>query len=111
MAQLAYDPEYASAMQSFLSKVEMPSTAPKAGDVETRRRNINTLMGDILAELPPVSDVKKKLVANVKSYDGYEVPLYAFTKVGTALTGYKPAIVYTHGGGYFCLSVEIYKPL
>lgn len=111
MAELAYDQEYASALQSFLSKVEMPAAAPKVGDIVTRRHNINKLMGDILAQLPPVSDVEEKLIANVKSYDQHEIPLYAFTKVGAAVTGSEPAIVYTHGGGYFCLSVEIYKPL
>jgi acetyl esterase/lipase len=68
-------------------------------------------MGDILAQLAPVSDVEEKLVANVKSYDQHEVPHYAFTKVRAAVTGFGPAIVYTHGGGYFCLSVEIYRPL
>ena len=98
MAQLAYDPEYASAMHSFLSKVETSSTAPKVGDVETRRTNINKLMGDILAELPAISDVEAKLVAHVKSYYGYEVPLYAFTKVGSAVTGTETSLIYTQGG-------------
>jgi acetyl esterase/lipase len=111
MAQLAYDSEYASALQLFLSKVEMPTIPPKVGDVISRRRNIDKLMGDILAQLPPISDVQERLVANVRSYGGHEVPLYAFTKVGAAVTGSEPAVVYTHGGGYFCLSVEIYKPL
>jgi acetyl esterase/lipase len=111
MAQLVYDPEYAVAIQDLMSKISMPSTPLEVGDIISRRENINKLMGDILAQLPPVSDVEDKLVANVKSYDGTEVPLYAFTKIGTAVTGADSAVVYTHGGGYFCLSVAIYKPL
>ena len=111
MPQLAYDPEYAKAIERLLSKVEMPAEPPKVGDIVSRRENIDKLMGDILAELPPVSDVEQNLVANVKSFDGCEVPLYRFTKIGAAITGSESAIVYTHGGGYFCLSVEIYRPL
>ena len=106
-----YDPEYAAAIQELTSKISMPLAPPKVGDVVSRRGDINKLMGEILAQLPLVSDVENRLIANVKSYDGHEVPLYAFTKIGAAVTGADSAIVYTHGGGYFCLSVEIYKPL
>jgi acetyl esterase/lipase len=111
MPQLAYDPEYAKAMQGFLSKVEMPAEPPKIGDVFSRRRNIDKLIGDILAQLPPISDVEQQLVAEIKSDDGFEIPLYRFTKIGAAVTGPKPTIVYTHGGSCFYLSVEIYRPL
>lgn len=111
MPQLKYNPEYATAMQAFLSKVEMPAELPKVGDILSRRQNIDKLMCDILSLLPPISDVEQDLIANVKSYDGFEVPLYRFTKIGAAVSGSEPAIVYTHGGGYFCLSVEIYRPL
>ena len=68
-------------------------------------------MGSILSRLPPVTDVEDELVGKCISYDGYDVPLYCFSKVGAAASGPAPAIVYTHGGGYFCLSIEISKPL
>ena len=68
-------------------------------------------MADILAQLPPVHDVEESLVGHVTSYDGFKEPLYCFSKIGAAVSSSSPTIVYTHGGGYFCLDVEIYKPL
>lgn len=111
MAPLQYDPEYAAAVQHLLSKLDMPTIPPRVGDIMTRRRNIDQLMRDILLQLPPVLDVEQNLVTDIKTYDGARLPLYSFTKVGAAVSGAESAIVYTHGGGYFCLSVEIYKPL
>ena len=87
---------------------------PPQGDPEdliTKRENTNKLMVDILSRLPPIGDVEETFVGHAISYDRFEVPIYCFSKVGVAVSGPAPAIVYTHGGGYFCLSVEIYRPL
>ena len=110
MTKSTLDPEFAKAIERTLSKLDIPPK-PKVGDVLTRRKDIDKLMGDLLSQLPPIYDVEKALIGHAESHDGYQVAIYRFKKSVPEMGSPGPAIVYTHGGGYFCLSVDIYRPL
>ncbi|KAK4543353.1 hypothetical protein LTR36_005712 [Oleoguttula mirabilis] len=112
MTGLKLDPDYAEALEKTLSLLgDKPAVTPKVGDVEARRTATNRSWPILVSQLPPTLDVEKTHVGNVKSYDGYEVPLYRFAKKGESQSGSAPAIVYTHGGGYIGLSVELFSPV
>lgn len=110
MSGLSYEKEFGKAVEAVLSKVQIPPK-PEVGDVKTRRENTNKLMSELMAKLPSASDVDKALVGHAKSHDGHDVAIYRFKKETPSIVSPGPAIVYCHGGGYFCLSVDIYQPL
>lgn len=112
MASLKLDPEYAQALEKTLSLLgDKPMVKPRVGDVATRRTSINQLWPTLLSQLPPTPCVEQTYIGDVKSYDGHEVPLYKFAKEDDSSASPAPAVVYIHGGGYFCLSVDMYSPL
>ena len=66
---------------------------------------------------PVVSDVEET-ISKVKSYDGVEIHLHRFVKkrstgsdTPTSTKAALPAVVYTYGGGYFCLGVPLYRKI
>jgi len=113
MPQLTLNPEYAEALEKItklLGGEEQPKT--RVGDIETRRTSTNRLWPTLLAQLPGTPDVERTHVADIPSYDGYEVPLFRFAKKHISTRDESaPAIVYIHGGGFFSLSVDAYSPL
>ncbi|KAK5122889.1 hypothetical protein LTR85_003454 [Meristemomyces frigidus] len=112
MSALKLDAEYAEALEKTLSLLgDKPAIKPRIGDVEARRTATNRTWPILLSQLPPTSDVERTHIGSVESKDGFEVPLYRFAKKGGSQSDAAPAIVYIHGGGYFCLSVEVYSPL
>lgn len=112
MTGLKLDPEYAKALEKTLSLLgDKPAVKPAPGDVDARRTATNRQWPILLSQLPPTPDVKMTHVGDVRSYDGFEVPLYRFARTGDNRKAPGPAVVYTHGGGYFCLCVELYSPL
>lgn len=96
MGRLSLDKEFDKAIQVVLSKLQIPPK-PETGDVMTRRENTNRLMTELLAKLPPATDVDKALMGYAKSHDGYEVAIYRFKKNVPAIDSPGPAIVYCHG--------------
>ncbi|KAK5128099.1 hypothetical protein LTR08_004204 [Meristemomyces frigidus] len=112
MAPLRLDPEYAQHLANVMSLfgTQTPPRA-KVGDVATRRTASDDLWPILMAQLPPTPDVEKTHLGHAKSFDGHEVPIYRFAKKGASQDTAAPAIVYSHGGGFIALSVELYSPL
>lgn len=112
MSSSLLNPEYVDAIeQAFGLRGDEQLPKPKVGDVESRRATINRSWPTLLAQLPAKPDVVKTHIADVASYDGYKVPLYRFFKKHDRPEAPGPAVVYIHGGGFICLSIEQYSPL
>ncbi|KIW35522.1 uncharacterized protein PV07_02212 [Cladophialophora immunda] len=104
---LALDPEFAKVLEPLLPAM---ANAPKlaVGDVAGRRQALDAFFGPVFGAYLDPEDVAEEKY-NVKSSDGFEVPVYRFTKKGTPTTGSDPAVYYLHGGGYIALDVPLYR--
>ena len=80
---------------------------PERDDPLALREITNQTLTTLLANLPPTPQVKTVSYETV-SEDGTTVPLRWYTR-GTDKPG--SAIVYVHGGGMICGSVDVYEPL
>lgn len=80
---------------------------PERGDPLALREVTNQTLTRVLGSLPPAPDVDVAGFEAV-SQDGTVVPLRWYTR-GADNPG--SAIVYVHGGGMICGSVEVYEPL
>lgn len=100
----AFDPEYFAAIGPLLAAMR---AAPKAApyDVESRRAGLDVMWDGFMQGYPTVTDVEET-VLKIKGHEGTEIALHRFVKKGTPSSS---AVVYTHGGGYFCLSVPLYR--
>jgi acetyl esterase/lipase len=108
----AYEPEFARAMQPMLAAM---AAAPKFPpyDVAARLAAVDAMWAAAVGRMPEVTDVEET-VYKIKSYDGVEIDLHGFVKSSSsssaaAATAAAPAVVYCHGGGYFALSVPLYR--
>ncbi|KAH0846372.1 arylesterase/monooxygenase [Fonsecaea pedrosoi] len=103
-----YDPEYHQAIEPMLPAM---AAAPKHPpyEVAPRRAGIDGMWAGLMKNWPEVDDVEET-VFKVASFDGVEINVHRFAKKGSAATPLA-AVVYTHGGGYFCLSVPLYRKM
>ncbi|KIW27333.1 uncharacterized protein PV07_07081 [Cladophialophora immunda] len=109
-----YDPEYYKVMEPLLPAM---AAAPKHPpyDVASRRNGIDDMWEGFMQQWPVVEDVEETIF-KISSFDGVEINVHRFAKKGatptTRTTGSgSPAVVYTHGGGFFCLSVPLYRKM
>jgi acetyl esterase/lipase len=100
------DPEVAQALAPVFEAMA-GSEAPAIGDVQSRRVQVQALMGPLMSGLPAGEGVEISSHAT-RATDGAEIPLRLFAPVG-AIRG--PLAVYIHGGGMIMGSVDLYEPL
>lgn len=106
----SYDPEFAKAFEPVAAA---KAAAPKfpVHDVASRRAALEQMWSGLMDKWPVVSDVEET-VFSFKSFDGVDIKLHRFIKTdasGSKSSRPTPAVVYTHGGGYFCLNVSLYR--
>jgi acetyl esterase/lipase len=104
---LSYDPEYLKAAEPLLTAL---ASAPKpaVGDTAARRAGLEAMIGGLYSGFPDIHDVERS-IHHVGDKTGHDVPIHRFVKKGTSTsTQPGPAIVHFHGGGYICLSVDLY---
>lgn len=103
------DPEYVAALGPMLAAMRAAPKAP-VYDSESRRAGINTMWAGYMSKYPTVTDVEETIL-KIPGHEGAEIALHRFVKTGTASSSSRSAVVYTHGGGYFCLSVPLYRKI
>ncbi|RMD42062.1 hypothetical protein DV735_g3060, partial [Chaetothyriales sp. CBS 134920] len=101
---LRYDPEWYKLAEPVL-QASAQAIKPALGDVTQRRLNVETLIAPLYARIPVAADVESTKI-KITSYDGAEIELVRFSKVG-ATPG--PAIIHLHGGGMIAGSVEAFS--
>lgn len=106
MAGLRFDPEYAKVLEAF----QTGEGPPIYNNVLELRGATDIALTMGMAGLPPSSDLKKDTF-KVQSYDGAEILVTRFAN-DKVLSSSTPtaAVVYVHGGGFVCGSVDIYAP-
>lgn len=104
---LSLDPEYLKALEPYLPVLQ---NAPKhpINDVASRKAGVDGLFDLIMPAWPVMDDVTQE-VHSVKSDDGFDIPLFHFTKKGVDKSRPSPVVFYVHGGGYMSLSVSHYR--
>jgi acetyl esterase/lipase len=106
---LQYDPEFFKAFEPLiplLSKRTRIAVKDIAASRESREAGVAALFG----RLPDSPDVEHT-VYHASAADGYQIPIYAFTKKD-ARPEPGPAILHFHGGGMTIGSAQLYmKPL
>ena len=102
---LSIYPEFVAALEPLLPAFGDPVTFP-AGDVLSRRANVNRRWALAMETWPVIDDVKHSIHTARSSIDGAEIAIHRCVKTGRPPC--KSAVVYTHGGGYFCLNVPLY---
>ncbi|WPG98816.1 alpha/beta hydrolase domain-containing protein [Acrodontium crateriforme] len=95
------NPDIASGLATMLGGQPLPPKPP-AGDVITRRQNVEGMWGGLMAGFPDINDVETQDF-HVKASDGHEILLRWFAKKGSSPGS---AILYIHGGGMISLSVD-----
>lgn len=104
---LSLDEEYFKVLEPMLPALAKVPKVP-AGDVPGRRAVLDTVFGGLFASYPDSADVSEDSY-QVKSSDGFEVPIYHYVKEGTPTATKNPAIYYIHGGGFIALDVPLYR--
>jgi acetyl esterase/lipase len=102
----SYDPQIESALKDLLAAMG-EVFQPEPGDWKSLRDGINTMMTSMQTVVPVFPDVvqtRYKIIAG----DGTEIALRWYTKKGAASGA---AVLYLHGGGMICGSVDLYNPL
>lgn len=101
----AVDPQVAAAMAPLLAAGgdQMP---PSAGDWESRRANVEGLMG-LLADLQPAPTDVLTTEYSTTAEDGSTIGLRWYTRAGAAPGS---AVCYVHGGGMILGSMDLYDP-
>ncbi|RVX71500.1 hypothetical protein B0A52_05072 [Exophiala mesophila] len=99
------DPEYAAALGPTLAAMRAAPKAP-VYEVAPRRTGINTMWAAYMSKYPTVTDVEETII-KVPGHEGVEIAVHHFIKKNTPPSA--SAVLYTHGGGYFCLSVPLYS--
>ncbi|KAK4941903.1 hypothetical protein LTR10_018233 [Elasticomyces elasticus] len=102
---LSIDPEFVAGLESLLPVLGDPVTFPP-GDVLSRRANVNRRWALAMETWPVIDDVEHSIHTSRSSIDGAEIATHRYVKAGSSPS--KSAVVYTHGGGYFCLNVPLY---
>ncbi|EME86568.1 uncharacterized protein MYCFIDRAFT_43030 [Pseudocercospora fijiensis CIRAD86] len=105
---LAYDPEYAAALEPL---AEILAARPKfpPGDALSRRELGNKSLASILRQTPDVAGVTRTNHA-IPTHDGHSITVAEFRKeAGAAPTKPGKAIFYIHGGGMILGSVDAFE--
>ncbi|EXJ84865.1 hypothetical protein A1O3_05540 [Capronia epimyces CBS 606.96] len=110
---VSIDPEFVAALEPLMPRLGEAPTFP-AGDALSRRREINRRWAVGMETWPAIHDVQHSLhTATTKTKsesrdDGTEISISIHRYVKQGASPSKSAVVYTHGGGYFCLNVPLY---
>lgn len=106
---LTFDAEYFRAVEPLLPAL-MAAPKPEIGDIASRRSGVEGLFKALFHAVPDVLDVERSIYY-AQAQDGFEVPIHRFARKSIASESSTPvpAIVHIHGGGYICLSVDVYK--
>jgi len=105
---ISIDPEFVVALEPLLPRLGNPLTFP-AGDVLSRRADINRRWALAMETWPVINDVEHSIYTAKSSDGAIEIPIHRYVKKGFRPS--KSAVVYTHGGGYFCLNVPLYHKI
>jgi len=105
---LSYDPEYLKAAEPLLDAVaSVPK--PAVGDTANRRAGFEALLGSTFQNFPDIHDVERS-IHHVQDKNGHQVPIHRFIKKSNENSAQPgPSILHIHGGGYICLSVDLYS--
>jgi acetyl esterase/lipase len=98
------DSDIAAALAASANATASP---PERGDALGLRKYINQMLKGLLTNLPSAPEVDT-VAFEAAADDGTAVPLRWYTR-GHHRPG--SAIVYVHGGGRICGSVDVYEPL
>jgi acetyl esterase/lipase len=103
---LSYDPDVLAAMAPLIAAAAAVEPAP-AGDWRTRRERTDALVLGLAAARPGPQDV---LVTEHEALapDGVAIGVRHYVKEGTSPSS---ALLYLHGGGMFCCSLDTHDPL
>lgn len=103
---LQIDPEVATAMAPLVESAA-GATPPPAGDWQSRRTNVDALIGQLTGswETPPDVDVTEH---EARAEDGTAIPLRLYRKQGSDPGS---LVVYIHGGGMFLCSIDTHDPI
>lgn len=103
-----YDPEFAEAIALLLPFLQK-APRPPIGDFVTRRNGTDAAWAGFMEAWPAVEDVTHQ-THELVAEDGASIRVHHFSK-NTGIKGHQPtaAVVYCHGGGYFCLSADLYS--
>ncbi len=101
-----FDEEWAAAVAPLLRAMERAPRLP-VGDAHGRRAAIDGMMTSFGDRRPAVADVEVVTHRTV-SFDGAEIEMRWYTKQGSPITS---AVLYLHGGGMICGSLDIYDSL
>jgi acetyl esterase/lipase len=103
---LSLDPEIASAL-ALAAEQAGPVPLPERGDALGLRAVSDLTADEAFANLPDAPDVSRADHV-VTADDGHEIPLRWYSRAGRAGSG---AVVYIHGGGMICGSLDRYERL
>jgi acetyl esterase/lipase len=106
---LTLDPEIAAVLAARAAVAEeagVAITLPARGDALGLREMLNPMMLASYAQADPAPDVMST-VHDVRTEDGETIEARWYVKDGTAPGS---AVVYIHGGGMICGSIEAYDP-
>jgi len=103
---LRFDPEWEASVAPLLRAMERAPKVP-VGDALTRRAAVDGMMRSFGERRPVVGDVDVA-VHRTASFDGTEIELRWYTKHGSTAQN---AVLYLHGGGMICGSLDIYDSL
>jgi acetyl esterase/lipase len=97
-----FDPEVAEAMAPMMA---MQAQAPPVAvhDVETRRKNFDFFLADVIGNMPVAEGVTRK-VFKTKTADGHDLEMTWFSPTDAPASP-GPALLHTHGGGMILGSV------
>jgi len=100
------DAEWETAVAPLLRAMER-ALKPAVGDAHSRRAAIDAMMSTFGTGKSPAADVDVR-VERTTSFDGHSVELRWYTKHGEQPGS---AVVYLHGGGMICGSLDIFDPI
>jgi len=105
-SRLRYDPEFWKAIEPFASQQQ-----PPAKNVSELRSALDKILRAVF-RLQPTPESIQQTRFTVTSADGTAVSLVRFATAAQAAPGREPgpAVLFTHGGGMVCGSVDIFAP-
>jgi len=105
-SRLRYDPAFRAAIEPFAGDKQPPHK-----DVFELRSSIEDILRAAFRLQPTPESIQQTRFA-VTSADGTEIPLVRFATAAQAAPGREPgpAVLFAHGGGMVCCSVDIFAP-
>lgn len=101
-----FDPEIATALADMAQAAQVPPP-PSDADVLTLRAGIDRMLEATFAALPDAPDVSAT-DHPVRTADGAVIPVRRYVRAGGSA---RSSVVYVHGGGMICGSVDLYDRL